>query len=179
MDFSTKVNIVLCILSFVLAAVSVVTVIITLRQNNKMIAESTRPYITIYLDTITVCEQSGYFVLKNFGHCAAQITRFEYDNCLKTTRQKSIRCQEQFDYVCGITLAPGQSKLLRYEVSKLNKDILTFVIEYTALGKCYEEHTELNVKNFIHIPVNRPGSFIDESTERQVNTLREIAERLI
>ena len=43
MDLATKVNIALCILSFILAAISVVTVVITLRQNNKMISESTRP----------------------------------------------------------------------------------------------------------------------------------------
>ena len=33
------VNIVLCILSFILAAISVVTIIISLKQNNKMIHE--------------------------------------------------------------------------------------------------------------------------------------------
>ncbi len=179
MDFATKVNMALCVLSFILAAVSVITVIITLRQNNRMIAESTRPYITIYLDTITICEQASYFVLKNFGHCAANITRFEYDNCLKTTGQKSIFLQEQFDYIQGITLAPGQSKLLAYEIPKINKDILTFVIGYTALGKYYEDQIELNVKKFIHIPVDRPASHADENMERQVNTLREIVERLI
>ena len=45
MDVSTIVNIILCVLSFILAAISVVTVVITLRQNNKMIEESTRPFI--------------------------------------------------------------------------------------------------------------------------------------
>lgn len=179
MDLSTKVNIVLCILSFVLAAVSVITVIITLRQNNRMIAESTRPYITIFLDAITICEQTSYFVLKNFGHCAATITRFEYDKCLKTTKQKSILNQEQFDCILGITLAPGQSKLLEYPVSTLNKDILTFVIGYTTLGKYYEETIEMNVKHFIHIPAARPESFTDINMKRQANTLREIVERLI
>lgn len=37
MDVSTIVNIILCVLSFILAVVSVVTVVITLRQNNRMI----------------------------------------------------------------------------------------------------------------------------------------------
>ena len=49
MDLATKVNVALCILSFILATISVVTVVITLRQNNKMISESTRPYITILI----------------------------------------------------------------------------------------------------------------------------------
>ena len=50
MDLSTKVNIALCVLSFVLAFISVVTVVLTLIQNNKMIENSTRPYICIYFD---------------------------------------------------------------------------------------------------------------------------------
>ena len=169
----------LSIVSFILALISVITVVLTIRQNSRMINESTRPYITIYLDTITTCEQTSYFVLKNFGHCAANITRFEYDSCLKTTKQINTLYQEQFDCIHGITLAPGQSKLLEYPVSTLNKDILTFVIGYTALGKNYEETIEMNVKHFIHIPVLRPESYTDENMKRQVNTLREIAERLI
>ncbi len=172
-------NTLLCIASFILAVISVVTVIITIRQNNRMIAESTRPYITIYLDTITICEQTSYFVLKNFGHCAANITRFEYDSCLKTTMQISSLYNEQFDCIHGIILAPGQSKLLEYPVSKLNKDVLTFVIGYTALGKYYEEKIEMNVKHFIHIPVSRPDSKVKNNMQRQVHTLREITERLI
>ena len=52
MDISTIVNIILCVLSFILAAISVVTVVITLRQNNKMIEESTRPVISVYTDEI-------------------------------------------------------------------------------------------------------------------------------
>lgn len=169
----------LCIASFILAVISVVTVIVTIRQNNRMIAESTRPYITLYMDTITICEQTSYFVLKNFGHCAANITRFEYDNCLKATKQAHPLYNEQFDCIHGITLAPGQSKLLEYPVSTLNKDVLTFVIGYTALGKYYEEKIEMNVKHFIHIPTYRPSSNIERNMERQVHTLREITERLI
>lgn len=54
MDVSTIVNIILCVLSFILAVVSVVTVVITLRQNNRMIEESTRPFISVYTDEIYV-----------------------------------------------------------------------------------------------------------------------------
>ena len=51
MSISDWINVVLCILSFVLAAVSVVTVIITIRQNNRMIQNSTRPYIVLTIAT--------------------------------------------------------------------------------------------------------------------------------
>ena len=73
MDLSTTVNITLAVLSFLLAAISIVTVVITLRQNNKMIENSTRPYICIYFDYTQFGEPTGYFVVKNFGASAAYI----------------------------------------------------------------------------------------------------------
>lgn len=48
MTVSDWINLSLSILSFILAVISVVTVVITLRQNHKMIEESNRPYITVY-----------------------------------------------------------------------------------------------------------------------------------
>ena len=47
------INLILCILSFLLAAISVVTVVITLRQNHKMIQNSTRPYVIALLKSQT------------------------------------------------------------------------------------------------------------------------------
>ena len=186
MDLSTKVNIALTISSFVLAAISVITVIITLRQNKKMIIQnskaleaSIRPYISIYLDSITICEQNNFFVLKNFGNSSALITKFTYDEVLKTTVQEHNSLNKQFDYIENIVLAPGQSKIMHYNVSTLPVDELTFTIGYKCLDKYYEEATTLNVKNYVHIPVPRPGSHISEGSERQVQTLREIVERLI
>lgn len=50
MTTSDCVNLSLAKLSFILAVISVVTVVITLRQNKKMIESNSRPYITIYGD---------------------------------------------------------------------------------------------------------------------------------
>ena len=79
MDVSTIVNIILCVLSFILAVISVVTVVITLRQNNRMIEESTRPFISVYTDEINAGDPFFYLVVKNFGKSTAYITKFEYD----------------------------------------------------------------------------------------------------
>ena len=68
MDISTIVNIILCVLSFILAAISVVTVVITLRQNNKMIEESTRPVISVYTDEINAGNPFFYLIVKISGN---------------------------------------------------------------------------------------------------------------
>lgn len=150
---------------------------ITNEQNNRMLEESTRPYITIYLDAITICEQTSYFVLKNFGNSPALITKFEYDPALKETKQRSSLLQEQFDFINHIVLAPGQSKLLEYNVTKLPSDTVEFHISYMSNGIEYHETVIMNVKNFIHLPVSRPSSKIADGNERQVQTLREMLER--
>lgn len=192
-NLSIIVNIVLSIASFVLAAISIVFVIIALRQNkklieqnnrtldlnNKMLEESTRPYITIYLDAITICEQNSFFVLKNFGHSAATITRFDYSECLKASVQQSPLHIKQFDYVRELTLAPGQSKMLHYDVTTLKEDIVSFVIGYVHNDKYYEETITMNAKNYIHIPVPRPDSYIPGGNDRSVHSLRELIERSI
>ena len=68
MTIGDWINVVLCILSFILAGISVVTVVITLKQNNKMIESSTRAYIAVSGQSINV--QSGEFLLvvKNYGN---------------------------------------------------------------------------------------------------------------
>lgn len=154
---------------------------ITNEQNANMLKESTRPYITIYLDAITICEQDSFFVLKNFGHSPGRITVFEYDPILRELEQDSNRLilNEQYDFVKGITLAPGQSKMLKCDVPKLPKDVLTFRIEYVFCNDRYEELVELNVKNYIHVPVTRPSTKIPPNNDRQVQSLREIIDRLV
>lgn len=149
----------------------------TIEQNNRMLDETTRPYITIYLDAITLCEQSSYFVLKNFGNSPAIITKFKYDPALKQTQQHSKILQEQFDFVEHIVLAPGQAKLLQYDVTRLPSDTLTFNITYLSNETEYHEEVTMNVKNFIHLPISRPESHIPKDNERQVHTLREMLER--
>lgn len=59
MDLATKVNIILCILSFILAFISIITVIITLRQNQQMLENSSRPYVCIYFDYIQAGESTA------------------------------------------------------------------------------------------------------------------------
>ena len=79
MDIGIIVNIILSILSFALAAISVVTVVITLRQNNKMIESSTRPYVVAYGQVANFQSPSFYLVLKNFGQSAATIKSLKCD----------------------------------------------------------------------------------------------------
>lgn len=182
MEISVIVNIVLSVLSFILTFISIALVIITLRQNNKILEASNRPYITMFFESITTTKRINYFVIKNFGNSSGTIKKFSYPAELKTSLQGHPLYNEQFDCVEGITLAPGQRKLFPYNVSAL-KEISHFEIVYTSpFGK--KEHTEIidiDAKKMGHIPVEKPSSpKSDESFQNAlITTLHEIAEKQI
>lgn len=163
--------------SLITSIIAIIISIVTTCQNSKMLAEATRPCVTIYLDAITVCEQKSYFVIKNVGNSPTTICEFIYDPILKQTPQSQPRLQEQFDYVKNIVLSPGQSKLLLYDPTKLPKDELTFHISYVFGKRKYNDTITLNVKNYIHIPVYRPNDGTPTVQNQKLDILREMIER--
>lgn len=78
------------IASLVVSIVAIVISLATLHQNSKMLESASRPIVSMYIDSITVCEQTSYFVLKNFGASPAKITTFKYDSILKETTPAAI-----------------------------------------------------------------------------------------
>lgn len=179
MSTSDIIEIISIIVSAFTSSVAICISVIAFKQSERILEETTRPYITIYSDTITVCEQSSYFVIKNFGHSSAVITDFRYDPILKQTHQLSNLFCNQFDSIAGIVLAPGQSKLLPYKISALPIDVLTFSLSYQSNVKKYNETVTMNVKNFNHLPVTRPQSKPPKTEERLVQSLQELIERSI
>ena len=154
MDTSTIVNIILCVLSFILAAISVVTVVITLRQNNKMIEESTRPVISVYTDEINAGNPFFYLIVKNFGKSPAYITKFEYDfdfkGCYKIRNDR--------DYLEGLNnavLAPGQSRICTLDYAKIDKEV-TFTLEYQKKKKkVYSDKFTIDLKAGVSMPYGK------------------------
>ena len=146
MDTATVVNISLCVLSFFLAAISVGTVVMTLRQNNKMIEQATRPVISCYTTQINTGSPTMYLVFKNFGSSPATITRYHCDqdlaDCLMGSRSMSHDELTKYDpkvRLPGTVLAPGQSLICGLEYRRLPKE-LSIQLEYTSsAGKCYSE----------------------------------------
>lgn len=143
MDAATIVNVILCVLSFILAAISVVTVIITLRQNHKMIENSTRPYVIVYSSVTDFQNPEYYICVKNFGQSGATITSFSCDCDLK---EYSYGEKIPFEHLPNTFIAPGQSFICNIDSYKLFKDphLLTFTIEYIANNKKYPDTFVIN-----------------------------------
>lgn len=176
MDLATKVNIVLCILSFVLALISIVTVVFTLHQNNEMIENSTRPYICIYFDCTQWGEPIGYFVVKNFGTSAAFIDSLTYNDVVEKCPKTLADIPAILNGLSGNSIAPGQKFLVPFRVSEYKSGVSTFDIRYHLGRKKYSEHFEIVVDNYGKIVKPRLKG-------NEVHTisypLQEISERLM
>ncbi len=131
--------------SFVLALISVITVILTLRQNSKMIESSTRPVISIYSDVINSGSPQGFFIIRNYGASSATIEEFDFDydfsGCYLDGKGK-----DWLKELKGAVLAPHQSRICLMDISKVKKPV-AFKIKYkSASGKEYIEKQTVNLQ---------------------------------
>ena len=147
MQISDWINIILCILSFILALISVVTVVITLRQNRKMIENSTRPYIVIYGRVTNFQDPAYYLVVKNMGQTGAEITEFGCNMDLsKYAYSEGIT---PLAHIKGTFLAPNQSIVTNIDPIKLTKenvDDIEFNITYHSGVKNYKEKYKVHYR---------------------------------
>ena len=177
MLLSDWINVALCILSFLLAAISVITVVVTLRQNQLMIENATRPYVKIYVAVTSFHVTQFHLVLRNSGQSSALITDFSSSIDLSNLVFDE-KLPVPFEHIVGHTLDPGQS--LQSPINHfalIASDIpLSFHIRYSSSGKSYEETVTINVPSYCD-HTNTHAS--DGSNFIQVisNTLEEIAVR--
>ncbi|MDR2832948.1 MAG: hypothetical protein LBV67_04450 [Streptococcaceae bacterium] len=78
-----------------LAVVAVIISIFTLRQNSKMIQESLKPDIQIYIETVDNFEAHKYLVIKNFGNSSAFIESILFDKAISSNTRFSMKSLEK------------------------------------------------------------------------------------
>ena len=145
MEISDWINVVLCILSFVLAVISVITVIITLKQNSKMIKNSTRPYVVAYKNITYFQNTNYYIILKNFWQTGAVIEKFKFNIDLQN--YSHLDGDRIFEHIEGTFIAPQQSVMACVDTVKLFKDgidIIEFTITYSDGINKYNEKYKIN-----------------------------------
>lgn len=147
MDASIIVNIILSILSFLLAAISVVTVVITLKQNNKMLEASSKPYVVAYL-VYQEAPSYIYLCIKNFGQTSAIV------KSLKIEPEFSLHKKSSNELMNDTMLAPSQQLhflILNEDKDKIiHDDVFEFdvTIEYQdcCTNKLYKESYKMNME---------------------------------
>lgn len=149
MTITDWINLSLSTLSLILAIISVVTVVITLKQNNKMIESESRPYIAIYGDMTNFANLQFYIIIKNFGKSGAIIKDFSCD--VDLTKYNYGITVTPFECIKGTLIAPNQNIVCSIDNKKLAADnisILNFNIIYEFCGKTYNEKYPVNYAAF-------------------------------
>ena len=125
---------------------SIVIAIATLKQNNQMIEESTRPYIVCYKDSIDINSATEYLVIENFGSSAGTITNMIYNKeQLKSLFKYTAIDLDLLNYFSKITLFPHQRYLFPINTNDVEPKNFIFEISYTSSNKTYHEKFDINL----------------------------------
>lgn len=155
----------------------------TLKINNKMLEESSRPYIIVY-STITNYSFPSYrIIVKNFGSSAASIKKFNYSKNLIPFIHDSDN-RNPFDKLNGLTLAPNQKIIINLEPNKIqalpDKSDVEFkfdIIYESTIGNEYRETYTDKIYNKEDILSFRPKSSSEkESLDIISHALQEISD---
>lgn len=144
--------------SLITSIVAIVISVKTLKQNSKMIEESTRPYLVIYGSSTNFQSPNFYLVLKNFGQSGAIVQSFTSN--LDLANYSYNENYVPFSHIAGTTIAPGQSFLCNLDTRKLYKEsiILEFTITYAASNKLYTETFSINPKTYSDLVQTRAST---------------------
>lgn len=164
------------IASTTVSIIAIVISVMTLKQNNKMIEESTRPYIVVYSKTANYQDPRFYLIIKNYGSSGAVITKFICDHDLaEFSYNKNIT---PFKNICGTFIAPGQSFMTNLKVQELFREEITFhfQIEYKTELRTYCENIDVALKPFTELIQTRAAT---EGKELKIisYTLQDLVEK--
>lgn len=176
MTISTIVNIILCVLSFILSSISLIFVVITIKQNSKMIENFTRPYVQIFFDSIQIGQPTGYFIIKNFGTSYAKIIALNFNDTIKNHPKDFVDISSIFNGLVGNGIAPGQKFIIPFKLYQFHGTTALFDITYSSEHKTYHQHTEILVSNLGGIVKPR---LKDDFTTSVSYSLQEIVERIM
>lgn len=172
------------IVSLITSVVAIIISIKTLKQNSKMIEESTRPYITMYYDYTDFGEVFEFLVIKNFGQTSAVITDFKCDFDLKLiSDSEGIKKAGTtvFQHIKGTSLAPGQALKSYIDAKSIPlkemPDFITFTIEYCTENKKYVENIDISLYSLCDTPSVR---FNAKNHDKAISyALQDIAGRML
>ena len=134
------IELLLSISSLVCAIVSVVIVILTIRQNNKMLEESTRPVLSVYATRgHTGSLPVNYIAVRNFGNSAATVEELRYDYNLVPCYDIDDCDKDWLQGVVGTIIAPGQSKICFIDFDKIKRPVVFSISYRSGTGIKYKE----------------------------------------
>lgn len=134
------------LLSALAIIISVVAVVKTSKDNNMILEETSRAYVSIYTEALIANRSHFYIVFRNFGKTNAIMQNIEIDE--KTKEMTKIGNKDFFSYIAKCTIAPGQS--ITHVVTTGDKEfdfehVSEFIITYLSGAKVYTDKFEFSL----------------------------------
>ncbi len=148
----------------------------TLKQNSKMIEETTRPCIVIYKETIAINSPTEYIAIKNFGVSSAFITKLDFDKEIFNKINGDFKTN--LEYLKNIMLAPGQRYLLPIVTRKSEIKNITFSIEYTNNTRIYKDIFDVNLSQDYSVAYDKTNSTPNKELITIANAIQELIKRI-
>ncbi len=132
------------IISLIASLVAIAISVLTLRQNSKMIEESSRPVVVIYNDIVSAYSPMQYLIMRNFGNSAATITELSlaYDGDPQYSHT-------MFAHMKGQVIAPGQSYSTAFKFDDSSTVINASISYKSETGKVYSETYQIHQEALI------------------------------
>lgn len=141
LSLSDLIEVIGIIVSFLTSIVAIIISVKTLKQNSKMIEDSTRPYVVVYNSLVNGgLSPIQFMIVKNFGQSAAKIVSLNITPKVNVTYS-----DELFANLSNQTIAPSQSYTTAF---KLDDDSITLTasIVYSAGKKIYKDTFTISQK---------------------------------
>ncbi|EHT4843814.1 hypothetical protein KX880_002886, partial [Listeria monocytogenes] len=157
------------IATLIISTVSIVIASKSLKLTKISLESANRPYVTCYLDMVTVGHYQKYLIIKNFGSSSALIKD------IKFIGEPPFKYRKDLGSLHETTIAPNQKFIFLFEKKAPTKSIVSVIISYQdSLGNFYKEVFQLN-PNFSKdmVYVNTRNSKDSEESYILKNTLHE------
>ena len=174
-------NIIFCLLSLVIVVVSVKVALATLKQNNRMIEDSTRPYVGMTGEHVNNSSTEYKLVLKNYGSSEAFVREITF---VGTSLKGALPVKperEPFEHLVGSSILPGQSFVCILNgtvIDGLPSYIETRIKYESSIGNVYEETFNVPSGAYCGIPSGRVYNQ-NEPCKTIAFTLQTIADKML
>lgn len=179
MLFNLSIETIGIISSIVFSTISILISIKTLKQNSKMIEESTRPYMVMYLEVLNVQTPILFLILKNFGKNSAKILSFQTSEDLSVLSFDKER--KPFKDIENTSIAPNQSiscALDKRNYKNIKNKFIHFNIIYESEFQIYHDEFEINLELYHNNLLPRAST--DNKELKIISfTLQNILEKLL
>ncbi|WP_270607440.1 hypothetical protein [Enterococcus thailandicus] len=104
MKISDWIQVVAIVVSLIVSSISIYLSNKAIKQTDKNIQDSNRPYVSIYSEVIDTVTYARYLVIKNFGQTSAKIEKLNFEGL----ENDQYNGKNQLQSLVGSTIAPGQ-----------------------------------------------------------------------